>query len=235
MRTQAGAVHSRDLLRGQRLIAWRSGVGSKAVALNGVAGTQGSVWGAVGVCLAEVLNDAIAHGRRGNGAQGADRLGIAVAFVIEEEKETVFENGAANGAPKNIAIELVGLIGLVTGELGRLDEIVVGAEKRVAIVLVDGAVEIIGAALGDQSNLSSGSRTFVGAIVGRGYAKLLNRIKRDGENRGEGMRAFVVHRDPIEGDVALIAVGTIDRAAAGVYILVDVGPVARIDDARLER
>jgi len=49
------------------------------------------------------------------------------------------------------------------------------------------------------------------------------------------MRAFVVHGDPIEGDVALIAARTVDRAAAGVYILVDVGPVAGVDDARLKR
>jgi len=41
--------------------------------------------------------------------------------------------GAANGAPKNIAIELVGLIGLVTGELGRLDEIVVALKSELRL------------------------------------------------------------------------------------------------------
>jgi hypothetical protein len=95
-------------------------------------------------------------------------------------------------------------------------------------------VEIIGAALGDESDLGGGGNAFGGGIVGSGDANLLDRIQSDRENRTEGMRALVVDGDTVESDVALVAAGPVDGAAAGIDAGVDVGTIAGIDDPGLK-
>src|SRR5208337_720768 len=99
---------------------------------------------------------------------------------------------AADGNSEDVAVQLGWLIGFTGLQLRLLDEIVVGADKRIPIVFVDGAVEGIGSALGDQGDLCPSGTALVGAIVGGGDAKFLHGIEGDRHNRGEGVATLVV-------------------------------------------
>ena len=69
-------------------------------------------------------------------ARLAECFGVTIAFEIHEEEQTILQDGAAQRCSEDVAVQLRGTIGLATLKLSRLDEIVVGADERVAVVFV---------------------------------------------------------------------------------------------------
>ncbi len=163
-------------------------------------------------------------------------LRLTVAFVIGEKEEAVFPDRPAEGSSKDVADEFGRLVGLAGLQLGLFDKIIVSAGEGVAVVLVEGAVEIVGATLGDERDLSAGGTAAIGVVVGGGDAKFLDGVEGNREHGSEGVAAsLVIDVDTVKGDVALVAVGAVDRAAAAVEVLIDVAAVSGIGDAGLKR
>ena len=96
----------------------------------------------------------------GVGDEGDEGLAevLAVAFVVGEEEELVLAEGATEGGAEVVALEL--------GDAGAV-EVVAGVEVAVAEELVDGAVEGVGAAGGDDGDLRAVALA-VGGGVGVG-------------------------------------------------------------------
>ena len=155
---------------------------------------------------------------------------------MAKKKRRFFQIGPADGGSEDVADEFRRLVGLAVLQLRLLDEVIVGAGDGVAVVFVERAVEIVGAALGDESDLSAGGTAAIGVVVGGGDAKFLHGVEGDGEHGSEGVAAgLVIDVDAIESDVALVAARAVDRAAAAIEVLVDVGAVAGVGDAGLKR
>ncbi len=117
----------------------------------------------------------------------------------------------------------------------------VGGEKSIAVVFVERAVKLVGAALGDERDLTAGRTSEVRAFAGDGDAEFLHRIERNGEDGVEsgiggcaiGVRTLisakagggslcdkagvlvVVDVGAVESDVVLIAAGSENFAAGG--------------------
>ena len=112
------------------------------------------------------------------------------------------------------------VIGCITA--GGVIEEVVGGRNSVAMELVERAVEIVRAGLGNQRNLRAGGATLIGVRVRRNDAKLLQRIGRGAQDAGE---CFVRHYvkpalllvivNAVEQDVGLIGAPAIDITGAG--------------------
>ena len=66
---------------------------------------------------------------------------------------------------------------------GLFDKIVVRAGEGVAVIFVERAVETVGAALGDESDLSAGRTAAIGVVVGGGDAEFLDRVRERREGR----------------------------------------------------
>jgi hypothetical protein len=80
----------------------------------------------------------------------------------------------------------------------------------------------VGAALGDQRDLTSGGATLVGIVACGRDAKLLDGIESGANGAFEGGAAnLVVVVDTIESDVGLIAAATIQGAVARINVVVD--------------
>ena len=151
----------------------------------------------------------IAGGETAGGNVGSLGTGAAVfaGFVVEEEKDTILEDRAAEGSSVLVADESG------TGDAGAVAEPVVGLGEGVAIVLVGRTVELIGAALGDDGDLTTAGAAEVGAQSGNRGAELLNRIEGNGENGVEAVGALVViDVDAIQQDIVLIGTGAQDLA-----------------------
>ena len=129
---------------------------------------------------------------------------LAVAFVVGEEEELVLADGAAEGCAEVVALEL--------GDAGGV-EVVAGVEEGVAEELVGGAVELVGAAGGDDGDLRALALA-VGGGVGVG----------DDVELADGVDAEELAGGAAGGDVDERGAGVLDaveeeeivlRAAAG--------------------
>ena len=134
MRAKAGAVPGSDCRRSNGHIATERRVRSAAKAQDRVTNRAKGV--AAGIVGAAILNYAVAHCRRRHDARLAECFGVTIAFEIHEEEQTILQDGAAQRCSEDVAVQLRGTIGLATLKLSRLDEIVVGADERVAVVFV---------------------------------------------------------------------------------------------------
>ena len=112
---------------------------------------------------------------------------------------------------------------------------IVGVQHIIAQVFIKGAMKTVGAGFCDQRHLRARRTAFVRPVVGRGHTKLLHGIQGDGQHGCEGVSInLVIHIDAVQGEIALVAAGSVYRAAARIVILIDVGAVACIGDAVLE-
>src|ERR1035438_339133 len=130
MRTEAGAIHRGDLCRRKSKVPCGSRVGRTADPLHGVTRTNTRI-----LIQAGVLNDAVTHRRSGHGANCANRLRVAISLKIREEIESIFKNRPPKRSAKYIAVKLWWLISSATLELRCFNEIVVGADRGIAVVL----------------------------------------------------------------------------------------------------
>src|SRR5262249_23759035 len=118
-------------------------------------------------------------------------------------------------------------------EFRLLIEPVVRRSRRSAVVLVESAVELICAALGDNRNLRAGASARIRVRIGGGYAKLLHRIEGGTKYGGEGKAVFlIVVVNPVQGYVGLIGPRPGDCAASTIDRLVNLP--AQIQHARLQ-
>src|ERR1700674_2866512 len=153
-------------------------------------------------------------------------LSLPRALVIGEKEKPVLLQRTSQGNAKDISQQLVGEIRLAASRFRSFDKEVVGAGDGVAVVFVEGTVETVCPALGDQRHLGSRTGTLIGVVVGRCYPELLDRIKSGRQHRSKGIPVgLVVHVDTVERDVALIAARTIHGAIARVLVPVDIRTV----------
>ncbi len=98
------------------------------------------------------------------------------------------------------------------------------------------SVEIVGAALGHQRDLSARRPSFIRIVIRRRYPEFLDGILSNREH-GRKCIAFDVGVDvyTIQRDIALVASRTIYGAAPGICIPVNIGTVAGVRHARLQR
>ena len=234
--TAGGGIGQRVLIEGGD----RSGVGA-------VAQRAGSQSRAVGVHLfnlsgGERLNTAgcgrvgdaaVAQGETGHVAADFYIFRLALAFIGAEEEQAVFQNGAPERAAKRIANDFLWDVGLAVQQLGVLVEPAVGRGDRRAILFVERAMKGVGAALGDQRDLTSGGAALIGIVACCGDTKLFDGIERGANGAFEGGAAnLVVVVDTVENNVGLVAAAAIESAVACVNVVVDV--VADERDARLQ-
>ena len=101
-----------------------------------------------------------------------------------------------------------------------VQEELVGGRRRVAVVLVERAVQFVGAALGHQRHLRAGGAAAVGVGVHGGDAELLHRIRGHAQDAGEGVAVhLVVDVHAVQRDVGLVALAAVDRAVAVVGVV----------------
>ena len=171
----------------------------------GVVGGEGEAGGGIVEGLADV-EDAVEHVRGGHGGLGGDGLADALAFIAEEEEGLIPQDGTANGGAEGVLFE-GGLFDAGRGEVGA------GVGVLVADKLVGGAVELVGAGLGDDVDLAAGHAAVLGGVDAGEQAELLD----DFNGRAEaGLGdAHVVVEDAVDGELVgdLAGAGDVDAAA----------------------
>src|SRR5208282_6924682 len=110
-----------------------------------------------------------------------------VTFVIAEEKPTATQKLRVRDFPAGIrakAAEVRANYWIVLYSVGRSSVVVVprvgAAESSVLVVVVDAAMEGVGAALGFQLHLASRAAVEVSGLIRRGDLELLNAGNRNG-------------------------------------------------------
>src|SRR5579859_2844342 len=102
-----------------------------------------------------ILQIALAKTLRRYGSHRALLLALPGAFVIAKEEKPVLFDRTSQGCAEDVSEQLVWDIRLAASRFRSFDEVIVGAGDGVAVVFVDGTVEIVGPALGDQRYLGS--------------------------------------------------------------------------------
>ncbi len=161
-------------------------------------------------------------------------LHVAIGFIIQKEKKPVFLDGPTDGTAKNVAIQKLRYVRFSALQLGRFQEIVVGAEIGIAVVFISGTMKAVGTTLGDQGYLRATGNPFIGVGVARGHTEFLNRVQRDGQHGLERITPFWIHRDAVQRDVALIATRAVNCAAARIRVGVYTWIIAGVDYAGLQ-
>src|SRR5207302_9543074 len=158
-----------------------------------------------------VTNDSMAQRFAAHNAGDLRAFSPALRFIRAKEKDPVFYDGTADSASKGIADQLSGTVGKTRLDLRALVKPVVGGGNSRAIVFVERAVEIVGAALGHQIYLRAGRAAAIGIGLAGDDAKFLQGIQ-SGAQRALKREAesLIVVVNPIQGNVGLIAAGTAD-------------------------
>src|SRR5581483_6949230 len=149
-----GWIHRLDLCRSEEADAvWRGVL------------TAGP--GATSIVI-DVADIALLVGRQGHGARDCCVLCDAVVNEVEEEKQLVVFDGAANAAAE-----------LVLHQLGRANvrqivEPVIGCGRVIAVILARVAVPVVGSAPGDQLELAAAALSAGGRKSSNGAAELLH-------------------------------------------------------------
>src|SRR5258708_25636503 len=88
-----------------------------------------------------------------------------------------------------------------------------GRSDGVPVVLIKRSVEIVGAGSCNERDLGARGAALIGGTVQCSCAKLLHRIKRHAQDASKSSpTGLVVDVDPVESDVRLIRLSTVDRA-----------------------
>jgi hypothetical protein len=133
----------------------------------------------------------------GDGGDDGAAEAIAEAFVGKEEEVLVLADGAAEAAAELVALEF--------GAAGGVKE-VAGVEVVVAVEVVEAAVELVGAGLGERVDLSAGVAAELGGVVVHFDAKLANGL--DAESGAGGRTGRAVGEVVLRGAIDEIDVGT---------------------------
>src|SRR5579863_1222318 len=150
---------------------------------------------------------------------------LTVTFVVDEEKQTVVNDGAADVTAEDVINQVQGFIGQARSFFSRFVEEIIGLAKLGAIEFVSATMEGIGSPLGDERGLCSLRIPLRSPEVGGGDAEFLDGGDGHGKYSREGgsscitdssATALVVDVNAIESDVVLVAMGAIDGAAARV-------------------
>ena len=168
-------------------------------------------------CRVGVIEAAAHEGGRGH--SGSDDIvgGNALAFVVEEEKELVFEDGTAEATAEGVHQIKGRGVRRTGGHIVVLEEVLVGDDVVRAIVLVERAMKLVGSALGDEVDLCAGGAARGRGAVGGGDAKFLSGVERGAQDAGEGgAEDLVVVVESVESDVALVRASAGDCALAAV-------------------
>src|SRR5262249_15071080 len=154
-----------------------------------------------------------------DGAHGALFFPLSSAFIVDKEERPIFLQWAAERSTKNVPDEFVGDVRFSTTHLSSFNEPVVGTGHRGSVVFVEGAVPVGCADLRHQVDLSARSISLSGVVVRSGDAKFLHRVQRRRQYRCKCVSArLIIDVDAAEGNVALVAAGTVYRAVTGVLV-----------------
>src|SRR6185369_17782003 len=83
-----------------------------------------------------ISDDTIPEGITGNNAQHAILFALTGPFIVRKKEETIFNERTADRCSENISDQLERRVGFTRGKLRLLDEIVVGAGDRIAVIFV---------------------------------------------------------------------------------------------------
>src|SRR6185437_10483883 len=89
-------------------------------------------------------------------------LSGALSFIVGKKEEPILNNRTAHRRAERVANDLSGNIWKTRIQFGLLVEPVVRRRDGGSVILINGAVETICAALGDQCNLSARRAPFIG-------------------------------------------------------------------------
>src|ERR1022692_1832172 len=147
-------------------------------------------------------------------------FGLPARLDVGEEEKLVLPD-----RPAEVAAELVELH-LVAGQAGDVVVIVVGIQRRVAHLFEHAAVELVGAALGNELDLGGPLAGGFGSGGGGGQGNFFNRVLRDGDVHEEAVAALqelVLCIQPVESDVERAVGQPVDAGiavrAGGLYQL----------------
>ena len=102
-------------------------------------------------------------------------------------------------------------IGFAIFEFGVLVEPAIGGGDGGTILFIERAVKLVGAALGDESDLPTRGAPLVGIVADRCDAKFFDRVERGADGTLEGRAAdLVIVIDAVEGDVGLVAAPAVE-------------------------
>ena len=121
--------------------------------------------------------------------------------------------------PKLFRMSCGGLVGLAAFQLGLLDEVVVRAGQRVAVIFIERTVVTVRSALGHER--PARRKIVLGQRCSSGRdAEFLHRIRRYRQNRLERVTIRIrVYVHAVQSDVALVAACTVHRATARIRSL----------------
>ena len=166
----------------------------------------------VAVLVLEIREVAVVHRRRRHGSGEQHAFPVAVAFVVAEEEQLVLENRAADAAAELVLHERRTIHSRAVAEEG------VGIQHLVAKVLVQTAVEVVGAALGGDVDHAAGKASELRAVAVGLHAELGNRIRTG--DQGHDVAVAIVGRNAIKVGGALVGGAAANLVvAAGKHVL----------------
>ncbi len=104
-------------------------------------------------------------------------LARALPFVGQEVEETIFLDGTAKRGAESVAKQECGFVGEAGRDFGVLVEPIVSGSERRPVIPVGGTMNVVRAALGDESDLTSGGSAGIGGGVAGGDAEFLQGIE----------------------------------------------------------
>ena len=203
----------------------------------------------VGVNALNLLRPAGALGRRGalvfnnsfpqkgarHGARHLLAFASPLAFVCQKVEQPILLDWAAKRSAERVPKQARPDVRLAVLQFRVLIEIVVGYEVGRAVVLICRAMQLVGAALGQQLHLRAGRAPLVGACIGGGYAELFHGIQGGSQRARKGIALqLVVVVDAIQRDVGLVASRAVYGAATAVLVQIHLIPVSDSNHARLQ-
>jgi len=113
-----------------------------------------------------VVHDALPHVHRGNGTYYLAVLAVLPSFPIAEQEQPVLDDRAARGRTVDVADQLrTRRLAAAVGSQRTVKEEIVGRGGCIAVIPVQGAVQVVGAALGQHHHLRAGRPAAVGVGV----------------------------------------------------------------------
>ena len=149
---------------------------------------------------------------------------MAVKFLAPEDEELVLLDRATSLIAEVVVAVDFGLVRLVVRQFTLLIEVFVGIQAIIAVEEAAVAMPLIGAALGDQGNLSAGRLAELRLVVRGQDLYFLDRIQIDGD-MGPAVVACVHVRRAVNGEFVLVGARAIDvvgiQAARGGLVCIE--------------
>src|SRR5579862_3329842 len=133
-------------------------------------------------------------------------LASTLAFIRKEIKEMILLDRTSEGCAERVAQEEGRFVRQILRDLSIFIEPVVRGSKRGPVVPIRGPVDVVCAALCNQSDLSARGTASISCSIACRNTKFLQRIERGPQGAGKGETlSLIVVVDAIERDIGLVA------------------------------